>query len=100
MERNRRICFPNGHEGYLIRCVESKYVPDKNPWGSQIKMQFGLNYDFGSGSYRGQIYYRYVEGNKDGPKDYPAIYLKPGKYRLEIDQAAGPMSWAEMVVVW
>lgn len=88
---------PNGYAGYLINCVDSKFVP--NP-GSSGPMQFGLNYDYGTGKYSGQIYYRYVQGNKDGPKDYHSIYLRPGKYRLEIAPNAGPMSWAEMVVIW
>jgi len=88
---------PNGYSGYLINCVDSKFVT--NP-GSPATIQFGLNYDFGTGKYSGQIYYRYVQGNKDGPKEYQAIFLRPGKYRLEIAPNAGPMSWAEMAVIW
>ncbi len=88
---------PNGYQGYFISCVDSKFVPNPNSSGA---MQFGLNYDYGRGTYAGQIYYRYVQGNKDGPKDYNSIYIKPGKYRLEIAPNAGPMSWAEMTVIW
>lgn len=88
---------PNGYSGYLINCVDSKFVPNPE---SPATIQFGLNYDYGTGKYSGQIYYRYVQGNKDGPKDYHSIYLRPGKYRLEIAPNAGPMSWAEMAVIW
>lgn len=88
---------PNGYAGYFISCVDAKYVPNPNSSGA---MQFGLNYDYGRGTYAGQIYYRYVQGNKDGPNDYRSIYIRPGKYRLEIAPNAGPGSWVEMAVIW
>lgn len=91
---------PSGKEGQLIKCVDSKYVPRTQPNGGPGFMQFGLNYDYGTGTYRGQIYYRYVDGNQDGPRSFSSVILKPGKYRLEIDPSAGLGSWAEMSVVW
>ncbi len=88
---------PNGYSGYFINCVDAKFVANPNSSGP---MQFGLNYDYGRGTYAGQIYYRYVQGNKDGPNDYRSIFIKPGKYRLEIAPNAGSGSWAEMTVIW